>query len=318
LPRLSRRASDRDLQRHHADRRRQIALLIGVALLALAGAIFYWWPRTPPSDVHDGAPSWSPDSRRLLFTVEQNGQTDIFVMNADGTDRRQLTHTDANEASPVFSPDGSQIAFDTDRDGNSEIYVMDAAGTHPRRLTDHPAQDRAPSWSPDGRQIAFMSDREARPDSQIFVMNADGTGVKRVTGRGSAWTPQFSPDGREIAAQIDRDVYVVDLASGTERRLTYDPNNGMSPAWSPDGRQLVFLSTRNQRLELFTMQADGTDQALLVSLSAASAIDPRWSPDGTRVAFVSVPTISGTAPHGQPYAIEVIDLASRKITRVSP
>jgi TolB protein len=92
----------------------------------------------------------------------------------------------------------------------------------------------------------------------------------------------------------------------------------MSPTWSPDGRQLAFVSQRNGRLELFTMSADGSSQQVAASMPDASLIDPRWSPDGTRIAFVSVPAATGADKKDQPYAIFVLDVASRKMTRVSP
>jgi Tol biopolymer transport system component len=293
---------------------------VGIVFVGAALGLYYFWPRPSVEAVHDGAPAWEPpDGRRIVFIAEQNDHSHIFVMNADGTGRQQLTSSSANESAPTFSPDGSRIAYDSDRDGNSEIYVMDASGQHQRRLTDHPAQDRSPAWSPDGQHIAFMSDRDFKPNSAIYVMDADGGNVTRVTGHGNAWAPQYSPDGKTIVAQIDQDIDLVDPAAGTEKRLTYDPDNGMSPSWSPDGRQLVFLSTRTHHLDLYVMNADGSNQTLLVSMSGASAIDPRWSPDGSRVAFVDVPDMKGVnAAGGQPYAIYVIEMATKKITRLSP
>jgi Tol biopolymer transport system component len=289
--------------------------------LAFAANVL-WWPSGRDIDVvatYDGAPAWSPDSRHLVFSAEHSGQTDIWTMTADGTERRSLTSAPGEDGAPAMSPDGARIAFESDRGGNFDIWVMDASGRGPRNLTNHAASDRSPAWSPDGQRIVFLSDRDRRPDADVYVMNADGSNVRRLTTEGKHWAPQVSPDGQLVALQTDQDIRVVNLGTGAARRLTYAPQNGMSPTWSPDGTRLAFTTTRNTRLEIFTMSADGSGQELLVSLAGASALDPRWSPDGTRLAFVSVPTLEtkeATTP--QPYAIYVVDVDSRRVRRISP
>ena len=133
-------------------------------------------------------PVWSPDGRRIAFTsprgrtgpVPRSGApTDIYVMNADGSGTRRLTHNAGYNAEPAWSPDGRKIAFRSTRDGNREIYVMNADGSNQRNLTRNPAKDVRPSWSPDGRRIAFVSDRDGRLEAH--VMNADGSGQRRLT-----------------------------------------------------------------------------------------------------------------------------------------
>ena len=112
----------------------------------------------------------------ILFTKDDGSRT-IAVMNADGTEVRQLTdYDDSSDGSAVWSPDSDSIAFTSNRDGDYEIFVMNVDGTEVRQLTDNDdSSDRFAVWSPDGDSIAFMSDRDG--DFEIFVMNADGTGV---------------------------------------------------------------------------------------------------------------------------------------------
>jgi len=117
-------------------------------------------------------------------------------------------------------------------------------------------------------------------------MNADGSDVERLTTGQTDWFPQFSPDGTRLALHVGRDVNVFDLKTRTLRALTQDQANRMYPTWSPDGQRIAFMSWRNGKTELFTMNADGSDQRILFSPATGSAIDPRWSPDGSRIVFV--------------------------------
>jgi TolB protein len=297
--------------------RRTAIWILSVAVIFGMGAVFWTLGTGEPS--FDGAPAWSPDGRQLVFTVESAGQSDIWTMTADGTHRNQLTDTRANEAAPAFSPDGQRIAFESNRDGNDEIYTMALDGTDVRRLTTHRSADHAPAWSPEGETMAFVSDRGGAGQSDIYLMTRTGTGIRRLTSGGQFWSPQFSPNGLEITAQGGKDVFVITTATGARRRLTFDPQNGMFPTWSRDGATLAFASTRRSRLELFTMDLAGSNQQVLLSMPGGSAMDPRWSPDGTRIAFVYVPQLDDASDDTpQPYAIYLLDIATKKVTRLSP
>lgn len=121
-------------------------------------------------------PDWSPDGRKLAFVRNLGaGHTQIWVMNADGSDPALLMDR-GNE--PDWSPNGRSIAFSSNRDGNAEVYVMNADGTDPRRLTAYSGPDFDPDWSPDGRMISFQRgvERNTAPRrlNQVFVVSADG------------------------------------------------------------------------------------------------------------------------------------------------
>ena len=237
----------------------------------------------------DGSPAWSPDGRRLAFYSERDGNAEIYVMNADGTGVRRLTRTSADEGYPSWSPDGRTIAFDSDRDGNFDVFAMDADGGNVRPLTRHPSRDVSATWTPDGSTIVFMSDREDG-GFDIYRAAADpSAAASRLTRTKTAWFPVSSPDGRTLAFHVGRDVHTMPASGGALRRLTTDPANGMYPSWSPDGTRLVFMSWRHGKTEIFTMNADGSDQQRLVSMDTGDAVDPRWSPDGSQVAFVHLP-----------------------------
>jgi len=156
-------------------------------------------------------PSWSPDGTTIAYSAKVEDRTEIHLVSADGTNDR-IVHAEGAEGtfavfSAMFSPDGTEILFDRGTDSGFDIYVMNVDGTDARRLTTT-GTDYDPHWSPDGTQIAFTRqenievDGQARATSDIFVMNADGTEVRRLTNGGNRSTylyPQWSPDGTKIA-----------------------------------------------------------------------------------------------------------------------
>jgi len=162
-----------------------------------------------PGPAHNSPGGWSQDGRRIVFSSNRDGNGEIYVMNADGSRQRKLAPSpSSNEDTPVWSPNGATIAFVTDRDGNPEVYAMDADGGNARNLTRGPRNDggvpggRGLLWSPDSRRIVFASTRDTHDEDnpELYVVNADGSGLRRLTRLPGLEIPlSWSPDGRRIA-----------------------------------------------------------------------------------------------------------------------
>ena len=227
---------------------------------------------------------FSPDGQQIVYTYFGLTTSDIYVMNADGSNQTNLTDLpDFDEGFPDWSPDGNQIAFTSRRDGNNEVYVMQADGSNPIRLTDNPNDDFAPSWSPDGSQIAFISDRDQETGIyDIYIMTADGSQVSRLTNDTAIdYSPDWSPDGTQIIFRSHHngpaDIYVINVDGSGLENLTNSPKDEWAPTWSPDGSQIAFQSNRDGNWEIYVMYADGSDQTNLTNDPADDQL-PFWRP----------------------------------------
>lgn len=136
-------------------------------------------------------PYFTPDGRRIIFSWEfEDKSSAISIVDLDGRNITRLTHNNGKEWHPEVSPDGKRIAFMSDRNGNFEVYVMDIDGSNQKRLTHSTIDNWYPSWSPDSTQIIFSNATgKDKKNRTIYVMNDDGTGVRKLIDHGSqaAW-----------------------------------------------------------------------------------------------------------------------------------
>jgi TolB protein len=134
------------------------------------------------TDQYDYSPAWSPNSHKIAFISERDGNPEIYIMNSDATELRRITESSGGEYDIAWSPDGRKIAFASDRDGNPEIYVVDVRGGEVSRLTRNSVRDDQPVWSRDGKRIAFVSYLDG--DGEIVMMDNNGQNQRRLTNNG--------------------------------------------------------------------------------------------------------------------------------------
>jgi TolB protein len=231
-------------------------------------------------------PRWSPDASRIAFTcfkpMNRVSSAQICMYSVDTGKIISFPQFRGTNTTPSWSPDGSQIVFSSSMAGNPELYVTDVNGGRPKRLTNSNGANMSASWNPKtGQTIAFVSDRGGVP--QIYSMNADGTSVSKydLPDMGYVIDPAWSPNGQILAFSWRRpsgnyDIYVMEAATGKTLEITRDSGRNERPSWAPDGRHIVFESTRGGSRQIWTMLADGSQPHQLTTTGHNES--PNWSP----------------------------------------
>jgi TolB protein len=230
------------------------------------------------------SPRISPDGSRLAFSSMSKSGWDILMYSMDLNRTVSFPKFGGTNLSPAWSADGTKLAFSSSRSGDPEIYVVDQSGGNLKRITSMKGPDVSPVWNrKTGAQIAWVSGRTGLP--QIYSMEADGTNTQRLTDQGYAVSPAWSPNGGFLVFSWIRhygpgapgaeDIYLMDMASKQWVQLTHDGGRNDFPSWSPDGRHVVFQSSRSGSEQIWSMLADGTQQKQLTFNGSNS--QPNWS-----------------------------------------
>ena len=229
-------------------------------------------------------PSWGPDGRTLAWASWASLYPDVYLTSLDGRPAtRPANGTESiHNQNPAIAPDGSRIAFSSSRGGRPgyyDIWVVNRDGGDLKNLTPNSANssEGAPTWSPGGNQIAFTSDRTGT--NQIWVMNADGTGNRRMTFEGQADRPTWAAKNfiaYTLRQPAGHDIAVLSLTEPAPRIITGGSGSNKQPTVSPNGRHIIFVTTRWGKEHLASIDLDGGKIRQLTT--AGNNTYPNWSP----------------------------------------
>lgn len=231
---------------------------------------------------------------RVAFVSDRSGNKEVWMMDYDGSNQRQITREGALTLTPDWSPDGERLVYTSyrrkraDRGESPELYIIHRQGGGRIRIDTGVNLNTSPAFAPDGKRIAFVGAVGGNTD--IYVINDDGSNLRRLTtGESIESTPAWSPTGRQIAFTSSRagspQIYVMDAEGANVRRISFDGNWNDDAVWSPDGEWLAYTSAISKRyqIRLYNLTTGETR----VIAGKGSNEQPSWSPDGNALMFMS-------------------------------
>ena len=224
----------------------------------------------------------APVTAKIVFASTRDGNSEIYIMNPDGSKPVNLTQHPSRDLAPAWSPTGEHIAFNSNRDGTRDVYIMDANGKNVRKVFRRLAYREYPVWSPDGKKLAYTN----ASNWSIYVGTIADQQEERITSTNflGGW-PAWAPDGSEVAFISTEGPWayslkVVNLETRKERLLMPNEEIGkfFDPDWSPDGTRIVFHWSKKG---IYVMDRNGKGLRRLVS----NASRPTWSPLGDELIY---------------------------------
>ncbi|MDQ3282095.1 MAG: hypothetical protein M3Q69_11855 [Acidobacteriota bacterium] len=225
---------------------------------------------------------------QIAFASNRTGQWEIWLMDWDGLNQRQITRHGALSILPSWSPDNERMVYTSFARGTSDMYIINRRGGGRMRINSGLALNTSATFSPISNDIAFVGSVRGNPD--IYLIKDDGSNLRRLTTTSSIEsTPEWSPNGRQISFTSGRSgspqIYVMDAEGTNVRRISYDGNWNDDAVFSPDGEKLAYTSRVNGRFQIRIANLITNESHIIAG--EGSNEQPTWSPDGQWIAFQS-------------------------------
>jgi TolB protein len=229
-----------------------------------------------------------PFAGQVVFVSARTSNKEVYVMDYDGYNVRQITRNGSINLNPSFSPDGREIIYTSYKKGNPDLYLREVFSDSETLISSRPGLNVTGAWAPHGNKIALAMSKDG--DSQIYLINRNGKELARLTNEDAIdISPSWSPNGLQIAFVSDRDgtpkVFVMNADGSNVHKLTNSGDYNVGPSWSPKGDRILYCRRESNDFQIHAIKPDGTGDTQLTTEGRNEY--PHWSPDGRFVTFTS-------------------------------
>ena len=226
---------------------------------------------------------------KIAFVIKKKSSSDIFTMNYDASDVKNLTNDHSIVAAPRWSPDGRYFAYTSYKNGRPMVFLRHLKTGKEKILASFSGLNLCGSFSPDSKKILLTLSKDG--NEEIYVLDIETMNLRQLTHSFSIdVSPAWSPDGRKIAFVSNRSgspqIFVMEADGNNVKRITFEGNYNTSPSWSPRGGRIAYEGLINRKYQIFSVDDEGNN---LIQLTFDDADNeyPSWSPSGRQIVFHS-------------------------------
>lgn len=226
---------------------------------------------------------------KIAFVIKKKAGPDIYTINYDASDMKNLTNHQSIVTSPRWSPDGQYLAFTSYKGGRPEVYLRFLKTGKEKKVASFPGLNLCGSFSPDSKKLLLTLSKDS--NEEIYALDIDAMSLRRLTRSYSIdVSPAWSPDGKKIAFVSNRSgspqVFVMDADGNNVKRITFEGNYNTSPSWSPRGGRIAYEGLIKRKYQIFSVDEEGNNP-LQLTFDDADNEYPSWSPSGRQIVFSS-------------------------------